>query len=195
MNPRGPLVSQAFRALRGPRLSLGDTVAALPEPVNAGLPPRPPPRILTPMLPLRRLLVSLIVVSLVALVLMPALIWVSRPERTASALLFAFNDGDIDAFNSLVVDLDFVLDPHGPTYVDEQTINIGHARLVPVARKFHDYLAGVQRLRLLYPSRDDEVGVTFIAGPESVSTDAHVLMKRIDDLKARLSRYSAPGSQ
>jgi hypothetical protein len=143
----------------------------------------------------RWLLISLIAVSAVALVAVPAWWWTVIPRRTGQEFLDAFDTQDVDRANELLTNATCKIEWRSgtPSRYVQFTLESGHklnmvndSKLVPVKRDLRDLILGQQRItakagaaytvafspdgRLL--SRGPNPVVTFYATRKGVRSDS-----------------------
>jgi hypothetical protein len=117
----------------------------------------------------RWILVVLLAVSAVALVAVPAWLWVSTPRRTAANFIAAIEAGDAERMNAMLSGVVCRIDPGAPAFNGE-TLNLADMQFVLVPAEGSDLLRGHRTM--IAKTRDGfDVGVRFRATCRDVTMD------------------------
>ena len=131
----------------------------------------------------RWLLMFLIAVSAVALVVVPAWLWVEIPRWTAKKFIAAIEARDEVRANAIVTDTLVILVASKPPVDIDRGLNISNSKLVPVTRTVNDLIIGQKRM-IVKTKNDHEIGVTFLASWKGVTTDSELLAATVAEIKA-----------
>jgi hypothetical protein len=130
----------------------------------------------------RWLLVILLVASAVALVAVPAWLWVEMPRRTATRFMSAIEAGDAERMNELLAGSVCMIDRNVPVYRG-RTLNVANLQIELEPTGSADVLRG--RRVMIARTRDGlDAGVRFYATWRQVTMDTSVMEAAISAQKA-----------